>query len=102
MADRFVFDPSIRHFKDTLTGKDYSEYNLDEVVDLLNQINKRADENAEMIQTDKFDLILQLRQCHDYVEKAQVELEQIYRIMNKYEIDSYDKLDLILLHQGVW
>lgn len=33
---RFVFDPSIYHFTDTKTGKTYCEYNLDEVVELLN------------------------------------------------------------------
>ena len=38
MAKRFVFDPSIYHFKDTLTGKTYCEYNLDKVVDLLNEL----------------------------------------------------------------
>ena len=34
---RYVFDPSITHFTDTKTGKEYCEYNLDEVVDILNE-----------------------------------------------------------------
>lgn len=37
---RFVFDPSINHFQDVQTDKEYSEYNLDEVVELLNSQNK--------------------------------------------------------------
>lgn len=42
---RFVFDPSINHFQDTLTDQEYSEYNLDDVVDMLNEIN---DENEQL------------------------------------------------------
>ena len=34
---RFVFDQSICHFTDTMTGKVYCGYNLDEVVELLNE-----------------------------------------------------------------
>lgn len=35
--ERFVFDPSISHFTDTQTNKEYCEYNLDKVCDLLNE-----------------------------------------------------------------
>lgn len=42
---RFVFDPSINHFTDTDTGKIYCEYNLEEVVDLLNGL---AQENVQL------------------------------------------------------
>lgn len=42
---RFVFDPSINHFTDTDTGKTYCEYNLEEVVDLLNGL---AQENVQL------------------------------------------------------
>ena len=37
---RFVFDPSITHFQDTLTDQEYSEYNLDDVVDMLNELSE--------------------------------------------------------------
>ena len=37
---RFVFDPSINHFQDTLTDQEYSEYNLDDVVDMLNELSE--------------------------------------------------------------
>ena len=40
MTKRFVFDPSIYHFTDTKTGKTYCEYNLDKVVDILNEQDK--------------------------------------------------------------
>ena len=37
---RYIFDPSISHFTDTKTDKIYCEYNLDEVVDMLNKYEK--------------------------------------------------------------
>ena len=37
---RYIFDPSIGHFTDTKTDKIYCEYNLDEVVDMLNKYEK--------------------------------------------------------------
>ena len=37
---RYIFDPSIYHFTDTKTDKIYCEYNLDEVVDMLNKYEK--------------------------------------------------------------
>ena len=40
MAERYIFDPSIYHFTDTKTDKIYCEYNLDEVVDMLNKYEK--------------------------------------------------------------
>lgn len=40
MTERYIFDPSIYHFTDTKTGKIYCEYNLDEVVDMLNKYEK--------------------------------------------------------------
>lgn len=40
MTERYIFDPSINHFTDTKTDKRYCEYNLDEVVDMLNKYEK--------------------------------------------------------------
>ena len=40
MTERYIFDPSIYHFTDTKTDKIYCEYNLDEVVDMLNKYEK--------------------------------------------------------------
>lgn len=41
---RFVFDPSIHHFVDTETNKEYCEYNIDKICDLLNEY----DDNLQM------------------------------------------------------
>ena len=49
--NRYVFDPSISHFTDTKTGKEYCEYNLDKVVDILNK-------QEESIQSLKETIIL--------------------------------------------
>ena len=55
---RFVFDQSLNHFQDTLTDQEYSEYNLDDVVDLLNRQDKTInrleiviEENEKLIQS---------------------------------------------------
>lgn len=57
MINRFVFDPSIYHFTDTKTGKTYCEYNLDKVVDILNEqdktIQKLETELCPLIHHDK-------------------------------------------------
>ena len=64
---RFVFDPSINHFQDTLTDQEYSEYNLDDVVDLLNRQDKTIsrleiiiEENEKLIQST-YDELTKLR-----------------------------------------
>lgn len=41
---RFEYDPSINHFTDTETNKEYCEYNIDKICDLLNEY----DENLQM------------------------------------------------------
>ena len=64
---RFVFDPSINHFQDTLTDQEYSEYNLDDVVNLLNRQDKTIsrlemviNENEKLIQST-YDELTKLR-----------------------------------------
>lgn len=64
---RFVFDPSINHFQDTLTDQEYSEYNLDDVVNLLNRQDKTINrleivinENEKIIQST-YDELTKLR-----------------------------------------
>ena len=64
MTERYVFDPSIYHFTDTKTHKTYCEYNLDEVVDLLNQYEKNEDA-----------LIKQLDNLHRKISELAVGLE---------------------------
>ena len=64
---RFVFDQSLNHFQDTLTDQEYSEYNLDDVVDLLNRHDKTLnrleiviEENEKLIQST-YDELTKLR-----------------------------------------
>ena len=51
MTERYVFDPSISHFTDTKTDKIYCEYNLDKVVEMLNNYEKLINqlENGEAV-----------------------------------------------------
>lgn len=41
---KFEYDPSINHFTDTETNKEYCEYNIDKICDLLNEY----DDNLRM------------------------------------------------------
>ena len=64
--------------KDHLTGEEYVEedfYNGN-ILDLLNDLNDRADKNAEQV-------------------------AEIQKVMNKYGIKDADKLDKILFESGV-
>lgn len=49
MTERYVFDPSIYHFTDTKTDKTYCEYNLDKVVDMLNEYDQKIGELEKLI-----------------------------------------------------
>lgn len=65
--------------RDHVTGKGYVEedfYNGN-ILDLLNDLNDRADKNAELV-------------------------ADVQRVMNKYGIKDADKLDRILFENGVW
>ena len=75
MSKRFEYHRNSQSIVDNLTGHIY-EGNK-ETCDLLNRINDRADRNAELL--DPFMLL-----------------------MAKYEIDSIDKLDRVLMEQRVW
>jgi len=44
-AKRFKEEMGIAKFIDNQTGKEYSEYNLDEIVELLNELNEEAKDN---------------------------------------------------------
>ena len=64
---------------DRVTGKEYTEeefYN-GEVLDLMNDMNDRADRNAE-------------------------EYSDLKKVMNKFGIQSAEKLEKILFEKGVW
>ena len=75
MSKRFEYRRTSQSIIDNLTG--YIYQGDKKTCDLLNQVNDRADRNAELL--DPFMLI-----------------------MAKYEIDSIDKLDRVLMEQRVW
>ena len=56
MTERYIFDPSINHFTDTKIDKIYCEYNLDEVVDMLNKYekeNQQLKKDVEYYKTER-------------------------------------------------
>lgn len=65
--------------EDTVTGKRYTEYDFHngEVTKLLNDVNDRADRNAE-----KYLAFL--------------------KVLDKYDIGTVEKLDQVLFNQRVW
>lgn len=75
MSKRFEYHRSSQSITDRTNG--YIYHGNKKTCDLLNRINDRADRNAELL--DPFMLI-----------------------MAKYEIDSIDKLDRVLMEQRVW
>ena len=73
--NRFELFTNSQYIKDNVTGFQYSS--LQEICKLLNNVNKRADRNAD-------------------------ELWKFKELMMKYEIDTIEKLDQVLLNQRVW
>jgi len=73
--NRFELFANSQYIKDNVTGFQYSS--LQEICKLLNNVNKRADRNAD-------------------------ELWKFRELMMKYEIDSVEKLDQVLFNQKVW
>ena len=73
--NRFELFAESHYIKDNVTGFQYSS--LQEICKLLNNINKRADRNAD-------------------------ELWKFRELMMKYEIDTIEKLDQVLFNQKMW
>lgn len=95
---RFTVTPLL-DIKDNRTGETYAvdvvHNHPYELCDLLNKINDRADRNAEMIDMSTINLMFEL-------ENHRLVVERLNQILNKYEIDSLEKLDLMLMEQRVW
>ena len=72
---RFEYHRNSQSIVDKVTGHIYQGNK--ETCDLLNRVNSRADTNAEL-------------------------LDPFMSLMKKYEIDSIEKLDKVLLEQRVW
>ena len=75
MTKRFEYRRSSQSIIDNASG--YIYHGDKKTCDLLNEVNDRADRNAEL-------------------------LEPFMLVMAKYEIDSVDKLDRVLMEQRVW
>ena len=80
---RFELDYNF-NIVDNLNGKRY--INRKDIVKLLNDVNDRADRNAELS-----DCVAQKEFC-----------DAVQKILAKYEISNLEKLDRILLQQRVW
>ena len=110
MNERFHYRRESQSIKDNLTGYIYSD--LGTVTDLLNELNKRADRNAENYH------IISRRMINNVVEDTtykkmykelhQVALENLeenlkyHKIMRKYGIKSLERLDHILFYARKW
>ena len=96
--NRFTVTPTF-DIRDELSGKIYPidivHNHPFELCYLLNQINDRADRNAELVDMSKINLMFQLDQYRSYCE-------EVKKILDKYEISSLEKLDLMLMEQKVW
>ena len=75
MVERFVYYPNSQMIIDELTGKHYSGNK--QVCELLNRINGRADMNAEAF-------------------------DEWFRVLEKYNIRSPEKLDKVLWNSRTW
>ena len=75
MVERFVYYPNSQMIIDELTGKHYSGNK--QVCELLNRINERADMNAKAF-------------------------DEWFRVLEKYNIHSPEKLDKVLWNSRTW
>ena len=95
---RFTVTPLL-DIKDNRTGETYAvdvvHNHPYELYNLLNKINDRADRNAEMIDMTTINLMFEL-------ENHRLVVERLNQILNKYEIENLEKLDLMLMEQRVW
>lgn len=95
MTDRFTEVISTQIIIDNVTGEQYQAVVDDEFLKLINDINRRADRNAELLDMDKMEL-KQLNEIYLHTVK------RVNKLLKKYEIDSLEKLDRILFERGVW
>ena len=95
-AKRFKYNSTSQQITDSLTG--YRYYGNKQVTDLLNEVNERADKNAE-----KYTDLLQ--DYHHIMVSNEIMKERLRafdKVMRKYHIDNVEKLDRVLFEQRVW
>ena len=95
MTDRFTEVIPTQIIIDNVTGEQYNALVDDDFLKLINDINRRADRNAELSDMDKMEL-KQLNEIYLHTVK------RVNKLLKKYEIDDLEKLDRILFERGVW
>ena len=104
---RFKHEPWNNGFLDSLTGKHYTETDMckSTVCDLCNDINDRADMNAEISFELSEEYNILKKECMKLV-KSNLDLLSSYveywTVLEKYNIDSPEKLDKVLMNERVW
>lgn len=96
MTERFRYYKSSQIIVDDMTGWTY--YGNKQVCDLLNQVNRRADKNAE----EYWELQRKYETLRINYEIARGKLRVFFDIMDKFHIYSTDKLEKILLYAKMW
>lgn len=92
-AKRFRSLKCAGHIVDNMTGKAYpvNILHIEEIVDLLNRVNNRGDRNAE-------------KYCKARYERDVIKMfyDEYGKVLDKYRIDSPQKLDKILFYARTW
>ena len=98
MTKRFKYVHYCDRIEDKVTGETYGEYEFytGEILDLMNDLSDRADKILELHTTEE---LLKLRWQKDIYERFS---KETMKILNKYGIDSLEKLDQVLMNERVW
>ena len=102
MTDRFTEIISTQIIIDNVTGEHYNAVVDDDFLKLINDINRRADRNAELLDMDKIALEHQMIELKQLNEIYLHTVKRVNKLLKKYEIDNLEKLDRILFERGVW
>ena len=99
---RFTEIISTQIIIDNVTGEHYNAVVDDDFLKLINDINRRADRNAELLDMDKIALEHQMIELKQLNEIYLHTVKRVNKLLKKYEIDNLEKLDRILFERGVW
>ena len=89
MSKRFKYYRQSQMIIDNMSGFHY--HGNDEICELLNQLNDKADMNLEI--------------CDEVIMENSILKHYnngVIKILKKYEIENLEKLDQILFHQKKW
>ena len=91
---RFKYFKHTQMITDSVTGYTYN--GNQEICDLLNELSERGDRIIESFTTEE---LIKLKWQRDIYKNFS---DEVMKILNKYEINSLAKLDLMLMEQEVW